>query len=269
LNRGRHIGTRSSVTIVVLALALAAGRRTQAADGGIGGHDGKTPDAGVQKSSARPTTAAGVFLGPLPQAPGTEQTGGSDPERRYPLKRRADGGLVYEAPQFSAIVAPDGTVTFHDRRLTYSAPKSAFRFDLSDEFVHEFTRGTLYPYEKANFLAATFAQRTSMAAKSYARQMRTGQNELPRRLDGLWADTRYRRRERRRIIFLLWEEVDTAEAASRPAAKIIEVWIRKHLPRNSPDAYTNDELAAFAREGLGQPEFRPYGSPLEMRGPSQ
>jgi hypothetical protein len=263
------MGTRFSVTIVAAALVLVLDRRTQAADGGAGGHEGKTPDAGAQKSPARPTTAAGAFLGPLPPAAGTEQTGGSDPESRYPLKRRPDGGLLYDAPQFSAVVAPDGTVTFHDRRLTYSAPKSAFSFDLSDEFVHEFTRGTLYPYEKANFLAATFARRTSMAAKTYARQMRTAQDELPRQLDGLWADTRYRRRERRRIIFLLWEEVDTAEATSRPAAKIIEAWIRKHLARNSPDAYTDDELAAFSRERAGQPGFRPYGSPLEMRGPPQ
>jgi hypothetical protein len=167
------------------------------------------------------------------------------------------------------VVAPDGTVTFHDRRLTYSAPKSAFSFDLSDEFVHEFTRGTLHQYEKANFLAATFVRRTSMAARSLVRQMRAAQDELPQRLDELWADTRYRRRERRRIIFLLWEDVDTSEATSRPAATIIEAWIRNRLPRNSPDAYTNDELVAISRERVGQSEFRPYGSPLEMRSPSQ
>jgi hypothetical protein len=255
---------RSAAIIVAVPLALVAGRRTQAADTGTGGHDGKTPDAGGQKSPTGPATAAGAFLGPLPPA-----SGGSDSERHYPLKRRADGGLLYEAPQFSAVVAPDGTVTFHDRRLDYSAPKSAFSFDLSDEFVHEFTRGTVYPYEKANFLAATFARRTNMAARSLMRQMRTAQDQLPQRLDGLWADTRYRRRERRRIIFLLWEEVDTSEAASRPTSEILEAWIRKRLPRSSPDAYTDDELATFSRERVGQAEFRPYGSPLEMRLPSQ
>lgn len=257
------------MTMTAATIAVVAMQPTQAADGGADALDHRPPDAGAQKSPFRPIGPAGAFLGPLPSAPGRESSEGSDPERRYPLKQRANGVLLYEAPQFSAVVAPDGTVTFHDRRLAYSAPKSTVSFDLSDEFVHEFTRGTLYPYEKANFLAATFARRTSMAARIHARQMRAAEDELPRHLDGLWADTRYRRRERRRIIFLLWEDVDTSEAVTRPAARIIEAWIRKRLPRNSPDAYTDDELAVFSRERVGCPGFRPYGSPLEMRWPAQ
>ena len=254
----------AAATIAVVRSPL-----TQAADGGADALDHRLPDAGAQKSPFRPIGPAGAFLGPLPSAPGRESPGGSDPERRYPLKRRANGVLLYEAPQFSAVVAPDGTVTFHDRRLAYSAPKSTFSFDLSDEFVHEFTRGTLYPYEKANFLASTFKRRTGMAAKWYAAQMRTARDDLPTRLDALWADTRYRRRERRRIIFLLWKDVDISEADARPAATIIEAWIRKRLPRGSPDAYTDDELEALSRERMGEPAFRPYRSLLEMRAPSQ
>ena len=46
--------------------------------------------------------------------------------------------------------------------------------------------------------------------------------DLPHRLDALWADTRYRRRERRRIIFLLWEDMNFSAADARPAATIIE-----------------------------------------------
>ena len=256
------------VAMTVATIAVVGSPRSQAADGGAGGLDHR-PDAGAQKSPFRPIGPAGAFLGPLPSAPGMESPGGSDPERRYPLKRRANGVLLYEAPQFSAVVAPDGTVTFHDRRLEYSAPKSAFSFDLSDDFVREFTRGTLYPYEKANFLAATFERRTGMAAKWYGKQMHAAQEDLPHRLDALWADTRYRRRERRRIIFLLWEDVNISAADARPAATIIEGWIRKRLPRGSPDAYSDDELDALSRELGGGRAFRPYGSPLEMRWPSQ
>ena len=197
-----------------------------------------------------------------------------DAEARYPLKARADGGFLYEAPLYSAAVAPDGTVTFHDRRLEYSAPESTFSFDLSDEFARELGHGTLYAHDKANFLAATFKRRTEMAAKVYAVQMRAAKDDLPRRLDALWADDRYRRRERRRVIFLLWSEVNTSAADARPAAGIIEAWIRKQLPRGSADAYSDDELEALSRErGLEQGQgdkraFRPYGSPLQMRWPS-
>ena len=252
---------RLFVVAVAAGLILAPGRRASAAD---------APDGGVRRAAPGEDGPAGAFLGPL------KKPGESDPERRYPLKPGANGSLLYEAPQFSAVVAPDGTVTFHDRRLAYSARKATFSFDLSDEFVRELAHGTAYPYPKANFLAATFKRRTAMAAEVNARQMRAAWAELPRQLDALWDDTRYRRRERRRIVFLLWQELDRSTTDGRSTATTIEAWIRKRLPRGSPDAYNDQELDAYSHERRGAPAFNPYGlpsglpygSPLEMRSPS-
>ena len=234
-------------------LILVPGRRASAAEG---------PDGGAQRAVPRDDGPAGAFLGPL------KKPGESDPERRYPLKPGANGSLLYEAPQFSAEVALDGTVTFHDRRIAYSARKSTFSFDLSDEFARELAHGTAYPYLKANFLAATFKRRTEMAAEVNSRQMRAARAELPRQLDALWDDTRYRRRERRRIVFLLWQELDTSSVDGRSSAATIEAWIRKRLPRGSAEAYNDQELDAYSHERRGAPAFNPYGSPLEMRAPS-
>lgn len=244
---------RLVVVTVAVGLVLAPGRRGLAAD---------VPDGGLQRPAAREDGPAGAFLGPL------KKPGESDPERHYPLKQEANGSFLYEAPQFSAVVAPDGTVAFHDRRISYSARKAAFSFDLSDEFVREFARGTSYPYLKANFLAATFQRRTEMAAALNSRQMRAARAELPRQLDALWDDTRYRRRERRRIVFLLWQELDRSSADGRSTATTIEAWIRRRLPRGSPEAYNDQELDAYSHERRGASAFNPYGSPLEMRAPS-
>jgi hypothetical protein len=238
------------------AIVLITCRAAQGADGGLRGSHRDSPDAG----------APGAFLGPLP-AVGNGKRGDSEAGRNYPLVPRPDGALFYESPQFSATVASDGTVTFHDHRIRYSPRDAMLSFDLSDEFARELAHGTLYPYEKANFLAATFGRRTTMAAKAYSAQMRTALVDIPRRLDALWADTRYRRRERRRVLFLLWEEADTSTAAGRSADKIIEAWIREHLPLGSSDAYGKPELDAISRERAGHPPFRPYPSPLEMRSP--
>jgi hypothetical protein len=244
---------RLAVVMVAAGLISAAERRGLAAN---------APDGGVQRAAPREDGPAGAFLGPL------KKPGESDPERRYPLKPGANGSLVYEAPQFSAVVAPDGTVTFQDRRLAYSARKSTFSFDLSDEFARELAHGTAYPYPKANFLAATFKRRTAMAAEVNSRQMRAARAELPRQLDGLWDDTRYRRRERRRIVFLLWQELDRSTVDGRSTSTTIEAWIRQRLPRGSADAYNDQELDAYSHERSGGPAFDPYGSPLEMRSPA-
>ena len=104
-----------------------------------------------------------------------------------------------------------------------------------------------------------------MAANVSSQQMRAAQLELPTQLDALWADTRYGRREQRRIIFLLWRELETAHGNGRSAATTIEAWVRKRLPRGSPDSYGDQELAAYFREDQNQPAFSPYGFPLEMR----
>jgi hypothetical protein len=255
------------------ALAVAASRSLRAADGGVGAGVSavgpRSPFAGPGISSPPPQGPPGAALGPLPPPPPPpSRPGTADAEERYPLKLRGDGGFNYQAPQFSALVAPDGTVTFHDRRLGYSASQATFTFDLSDEFARGFAHGTLYPNEKANFLAATFNRRTGMAARWYADQKRAARDDLPRRLDAIWADGRYRRRERRRVIFLLWAEMNPSGPAQPPESAIVETWVRKHLPQGSPDAYSPDELQAFASERPGQRPFRPYLSPLEMRFPS-
>jgi hypothetical protein len=223
-------------------------------------------DGGFREAPPRdlPTAAApGAFLGPLPGAGGRKDSA----ELAYPLVTRPNGILTYDSPQFSAAVAPDGTVIFHDHRVRYSLRKAMLSFDLSDEFARELTHGTLYPHEKANFLAATFGRRTTMAAKAYSMQTRRALEDIPPRLDTLWADTRYRRRERRRVIFLLWEEADPSTVEGRSADKIIEGWIREHLPLGSSDAYGKAELDAISRERAGHPPFKPYPSPLDMRSP--
>jgi hypothetical protein len=253
---------RFVVATMVAALSFAAGRRGVAAEAAVQTARSAAPDGGVPSAVPRENAPAGAFLGPLKKA------ADSDPERRYPLKPGANGSLVYEAPQFTAVVAPDGTVTFRDLRIDYSPRKAAFSFDLSDEFVREFGHGTSNRYDKANFLAATFNRRTAMAAEVNSRQMRAARTALPFQLDALWDDTRYRRRERRRIVFLLWQELDKSSPDGRSMATTIEAWIRKRLPRGSADAYSDQELDAYSHERRGEPAFNPYGSPLEMRAPA-
>ncbi len=265
---------RLVVVTMAAALVLVPAQRARAAEAAAHAPGAETPDGGGQTARPREAGPPGAFLGPLPLAGGMKKAGESESEaeRRYPLKPGANGSLLYEAPQFSAVVAPDGTVAFHDRRLAYSARRATFSFDLSDEFVREFAHGTSYPYPKANFLAATFKRRTAMAAEVNSQQARAARTELPRQLDALWDDTRYRRRERRRIVFLRWQELDRSRADGRSAATTIEAWIRKRLPRGSPDAYNDQELDAYLRESRGEPAFNPYGLPygstLEMRPPS-
>src|SRR5450755_2054847 len=91
---------RFLVVTVAAGLSLAPGRRGFAADAAVHAARSEAPDGGVSRAVPQQNVPAGAFLGPLKKA------GESDPERRYPLTPRANGSLFYEAPQFSAEVAP-------------------------------------------------------------------------------------------------------------------------------------------------------------------
>ena len=70
-------------------------------------------------------------------------------------------------------------------------------------------------------------------------------------------------REKRRIICLLWAEVNLREHGAGKASEVIESWIRRRLPEGSADAYSAAERAACSADGKRPFEpYRPYGSTL-------
>ena len=128
-------------------------------------------------------------------------------------------------------------------------------FDLTDELMNLTGQGW-YKYEKAKFLSATFEFRVQLAAQRHAKLLREAIADLPDRLDSLWRDDGYTPRERRRIMCLLWAEVNVADGPSRKAADVMMSWIRRRLPAGTTAAYSPSELAACAEHG-GRP-FTPY-----------
>lgn len=279
-----------------------------------------SPDAG-----AKPDVAIPIW------APRVLPTTAASTEGSYGL-RKWGRGYLYEDARFEARVAPDGTVTFKDKRFsaaleppwarntrrpesqppagrTARDPGAARRapwlpnpvpaqggprrqeqnevcppgsscyvppslknssmisvvggFDLTDEIVRGFGKDP-NAREKARFLSATFEFRMRLAIEERKQQMREALDSFPRRLEELWADTRYTPRERRRILYELWVEMDNTPDGAR-AGKMIEVFIQRRLPCGAADSYTQGELDAFRSR---QPE-RPF-SPLEgcKKGPS-
>ena len=128
-------------------------------------------------------------------------------------------------------------------------------FALKDELMFLTGQGW-YRYEKAKFLSATFDFRVRLAAKRHARLQREAIADLPDRLDGLWRDTGFTPREKRRIVCLLWAEVNVDQPDTRKAADVITSWIRRRLAAGSTDAYTAPELAACGESG--RRPFAPY-----------
>jgi hypothetical protein len=72
--------------------------------------------------------------------------------------------------------------------------------------------------------------------------------------------------ERRRILFLLWDEMAEPEDAERGwagelARATIDAVIKSRLPAGAAGAYTDAELAGFNRERGKRIPFDPYAPP--------
>jgi hypothetical protein len=263
-----------------------------------------TPDAGSARDAAVPAWA------PQPKAADTS-------DGIYGL-RKWGRGYLYEDSKFEARVAPDGTVSFKDRRgdATVFTPFSwvgktraqqrreaveragrdpaAYRqtpwiaprepptrardvppeeicppgsscyalpmpsavevqgsFDLTDELMRSLGKDP-HALDKARFLSATFEFRIKLAIEERKRLMKKALDDLPAYLVDVWADTRYSPRERRRLLYELWVEMDRTPEGER-AAKTIDDFIRRRLRCNGDGRYTRDELVAFRRSHPDRP----------------
>jgi hypothetical protein len=165
------------------------------------------------------------------------------------------GGSSYEDPgeRFAARVTRDGSVELSDRNIR---PEGlGFGFDLTDALSKALGHETYLP-EKRHLLEESFERRAILAASAHRDRVDEALAELPARLEALWNDTHRSARERRQLLFELWDEIDEHDpACDRARIRILE-FIHRRLPQSSPDAYSPSELAALNRGRTIR--FEPY-----------
>jgi hypothetical protein len=181
-----------------------------------------------------------------PESPPTAPRTATDPTsaRRAPWlppPEPAQGGPRRQEPNE---VSPPSSSTYVPPSMQSGSMISVSGgFDLTDEIMRALGKDPL-ARDKARFLSATFEFRMKLAIEERKHLMREALDTLPQRLDELWADTRYSLRERRRILYELWIEMDNTPDGAR-AGKMIEVFVQRRLPCGAADGYTPGELDAF------------------------
>jgi hypothetical protein len=162
--------------------------------------------------------------------------------RPSPLARRTESEEVCP-PNSSCYILPSASLL--EVRGT---------FDLTEEIMRMLGQDP-YALDKARFLSATFEFRIKLAIEARKIDLKQALDHLPARLDQLWSDSRYSARERRRILYELWSEMDQSPEGERAARMIVD-FIRRRLPCGSPDTYSGAELQGFAKR-KGERRFGP------------
>lgn len=201
---------------------------------------------------------------------------------------------LWDRGPFSAHVQPDGRVAFTDHPVreveagadgalnpaSFGAydPTNAverapnprilatfgFKFDIGDAVMRMHGEDP-YRIQKQRFLARTFETRFAMALVARRRALLRALDELPADLQRIWSDRKSTAATKRATLATLWCEADIAtkghdeRTGGDEARAIIADFVRRTIPKDSPERFTDDELAAL--ETHCHARFRPYDAP--------
>jgi hypothetical protein len=163
------------------------------------------------------------------------------------LKPQSDGSYAYDAPSFSAIVTPDGRVSFEDKIQDLNA------------VVERMVGVQVNTAEKRRFMESTAALREQLADAAEAQNQRRAKVTLRHTLEVLIGDARKSLTQKRAIIFGMWDDC-ASDASGSEAQAAIEHFVRERLPRDSALAYSATELAQLNQRRVSRRVFDPYAA---------
>lgn len=155
-------------------------------------------------------------------------------------RRHTDGSVELEtenlSESFTAVVKPDGSITFRDT-TPFSKNGSGMSTLGLDDLITQAKSGPP-TYQKNKFMQMTEAQRNEMQRRYYAFVLVPKSNGIVRQiLNNILGECNGNWPKARQQITELWDECDPTGAAGRSARVLVINFARKHLPA--------DELKIF------------------------
>jgi hypothetical protein len=179
-------------------------------------------------------------------------------------------------PEGTALAATaDPLDEYHDRKSrsggasdsanaknTFIAPIAGGGFDITDAFMRA-SGADPYASKKLDHLDRTRDERAQIAATRKVVDLDDSIVELRGHLERIWRRRDLSPKQRRAILFELWDECAESGSendlrAATLARATIAGFIRRNLPRGSKHGYTDAELAELNRGRASRRRFEPY-----------
>lgn len=162
---------------------------------------------------------------------------------------------------FVARVARDGSVHFSDKSNVRTTGLGA-SFDLTDAIMR-WLGDDPYKYEKLAFLRRTEDERIARRQENDEDQLREALHKLPELLTKIWQDDRRSPKERRQLLFELWDECadNGSEEVVRVGKQVratILAFICARVPSGSERAFSPEEIDRLNEIRASHESFYPY-----------
>ncbi len=174
------------------------------------------------------------------------------------LRRLADGSYRYIGPVISASIGIDGEVRF-DKSSSGKTKfnRRGFDFDLNSAVMRSHGADP-DSAEKMWFMAQTRGLRERLRKKQRSQSDEDTSRALRRDLQRLWY-SRMPIEQKKRKIFNYWDDCSESPLGIK-LRRIIEGFVRRHLPSDSANAYTQSELRKINQRRQSKDSFAPYGN---------
>ncbi len=177
------------------------------------------------------------------------------------LRPRADGGYDIREGEFSARIAPDGTLTFMDKTALQKWGGLSYQIEITDAVMRA-VGDDPYRYQKDQVRRQTAGLRAKMAAAACEVRLKTSIVALKGRLDEIWSDPGLSPTQRRTLLFQMWD--DCAESGPQDvlqhaemARQTIYAFIQRNLPAGSEHGFRPQELDVLNRHRRSKLRFSP------------
>lgn len=196
------------------------------------------------------------------------------------MRPRADGGFEWTGQHVVARIRRSGGLSFSrvspTCRLVPGQPneRAVFRTpnDDDDQMDCPLRHTEMDAEDETRWFEAQVGDLLVTMARAQERELiLDALAVLPRHLSAILGQRQLPLAQRRRILFLLWDEMAEPDDAERGwagarARLLIEAFIRERLPAGAPGAYSAAELTAFNRTRHGGVRFEPYAAPVRDTG---
>lgn len=200
--------------------------------------------------------------------------------------RKKDGRWIYRDPEpsasWTAELLPDGRLRFKDHLVSkpsFEGSPVGMRVPGLTDLANQ-ARGVRYWMKrKRRLIARTKQMRLQMAVQFAESNIERQLEQLRRDLVAVWTSDRPPR-TRRGLLFEIWDDCDESievdggdvieiddgaldelrrRAGARARARIV-AFIRRNLPKDSPHAYTPEELRELNARRVSREPFDPYAT---------
>ena len=183
------------------------------------------------------------------------------------LERRSDGSYEYKGNYLHAVISPQGEITYNNKNVSAKYDKTTGKlnigFDLNN-IMEQLAGNNPLLAEQLRFLQETKPFRKKLIDQHKKALQKKKKSSMRIQLQKIWDHEKLSIKQKKKEIFLLWDNLYTNEARESMRREIM-IFIQKRMALSSPFSFSPQELSKLNKDRKSKSVFAPYDVLLDNK----